>query len=38
MAEVLSTPVVADIHPKTQSSLEVLNTGEWGLAFSFGKW
>lgn len=29
--------MISDVHPKPQSSLEVLNIGEWGLAFSFGK-
>lgn len=35
--EVLSTLVIADVHPKAQSSPEVLSAGEQGLAFSFGK-
>lgn len=35
ITEVLSTLVIADVHPKAQSSPEVLSTGQQSLAFSF---
>lgn len=37
-AEVVSTPIISDLHPKTQSLPEVLSAEERGLDGSFGKY